>query len=93
MEGNEGDRARFEARVGRNILRVVERELALGPAMAKAHSERLAGLGFAGDATLAASIRSGAFDHDLLEVGHALAASTRDQLLVANPSYLSDSRA
>lgn len=93
MEGSEGGRARFEARVGRNILQAVERELALGPAMAKAHSERLAGLGFAGDAALAASIRSGAFDHDLLEVGHALAASTRDQLLVANPSYLSDSRA
>ncbi|MGB7050656.1 MAG: phosphotransferase family protein [Acidimicrobiales bacterium] len=93
MEGSEGDRARFEARIGRNILRVVERELVLGPAMAKAHSDRLAALGFTGDAALAASIRSGDFDHDLLEVGHALAASTREQLLVANPSYLSDSGA
>lgn len=92
MEGDEGDRARFEARIGRNILRVVERELVLGPAMAKAHSDRLAALGFTGDAALAASIRSGDFDHDLFEVGHALAASTREQLLVANPSYLSDSR-
>ena len=93
MEGSEGDRARFEARIGRNILRVVEREMVLGPAMAKAHSDRLAALGFTEDAALAASIRSGDFDDDFLEVGHALAASTREQLLVANPSYLSDSGA
>jgi hypothetical protein len=30
------------------------------------------------------------FDHDPGDLGRALAASTRDQLLVANPSYLGD---
>jgi aminoglycoside phosphotransferase (APT) family kinase protein len=93
MERSHGEPGRFEARIGRNILRVVEREMVLGPAMAKAHSDRLATLGFGGDASLAASIRSGAFDDDFLELGPTLAASTREQLLVANPSYLSDSRA
>ncbi len=92
-EGSEVDRARFEARIGRNILGMVERELVLGPGLARAHSDRLAALGFAGDERLAMSIRSGAFDHDFLEVGQTLAASTREQLLVANPSYLSDAKA
>jgi aminoglycoside phosphotransferase (APT) family kinase protein len=93
MESSRGETARFEARIGRNILRLVEREMVLGPATAAAHAERLAALGFPGDAALAASIRSGAFDHDFLELAPVLAASTREQLLVANPSYLSDSRA
>jgi aminoglycoside phosphotransferase (APT) family kinase protein len=91
MEGATEDRARFDARIGRNILRTVERELALGPTLARAHGDRLAALGFTANAPLAASIRSGAFDHDFLEVGHALAASARDQLLVANPAYLGPS--
>ena len=84
------ERARFEARVARNALQVVERELALGPAIVGAHVRRLASLGFADDATLASSLRTGAHDTTLGEVGVALAGSIRDQLLVANPSYLDD---
>ena len=91
MEGTTEDRARFDARIGRNVLRTVEREIALGPTFARAHADRLAALGFTGNAALAASIRSGAFDHDFLEVGHALAASAGEQLLVANPAYLAPS--
>ena len=88
MERSEG-RPRFEARVARNALAVVERELALGPALAAAHARRVRSLGAADDAALAAAIRTGAYDDRWDEVAGALAASARDQLLVANPSYLS----
>jgi len=39
-------------------------------------------------AALAAEIREGTHDRDLREVGSLLAEGVRDQLLVANPSYL-----
>jgi aminoglycoside phosphotransferase (APT) family kinase protein len=88
LPAGEGQRSRFETRVARNALRTVAREMAIGPAIAAAHGERLAALGFGDDASLAAAIRSGALDDRFDEVGRALAASARDQLLVANPSYL-----
>ena len=75
-------------RVARNALAMVERELRSGPELARAHARRLADLGFADDAALGAAIRSGAFDHDLADIGRTLAAAARDQLLVANPDYL-----
>jgi aminoglycoside phosphotransferase (APT) family kinase protein len=84
------ERARFEARVARNALQVVERELALGESIIEAHGRRLSALGFADDAALGSSLRSGAHDATLREVGAALAGSVRDQLLVANPSYLEE---
>jgi len=87
MERSE-DGARFEARVARNALGIAERELRLGPAVSAAHAARLAELGFADDAALVGALRSGALDRDLASVAPALAASARDQLLVANPSYL-----
>ena len=79
--------ARFTARIARNALHTVERELRLGPALAAAHAGAAAGLGFDDDGALAAALRSGALD-DRSEVGPALAAAARDQLLVANPAYL-----
>jgi aminoglycoside phosphotransferase (APT) family kinase protein len=87
MEGS-GDGARFRARVARNALGIAERELRLGPALADAHAARLAGLGFSDDAELATSLRSGALDAEWEAIAPVLAASARDQLLVANPSYL-----
>jgi aminoglycoside phosphotransferase (APT) family kinase protein len=84
------ERARFEARVARNALQVVERELAHETSIVEAHRRRLSSLGFADDATLGSSLRSGAHDATLREVGVALAGSVRDQLLVANPSYLDE---
>lgn len=87
MEGGD-DRARFEARVARNALSVVERELRLGPAIAAAHAARVRDLGMGDDAALASAIREGAFDEEWHAVATALAASARDQLLVANPSYV-----
>ncbi len=80
--------AGFEARVARNALAVVERELQLGPALARAHAARLAELGFDDDRGLAAALRAGTLDDAWDRVAPALAASARDQLLVANPSYL-----
>ena len=53
-----------------------------------AHAARLAGLGVADDAALAAALRSGALDAEWESIAPVLAASARDQLLVANPSYL-----
>jgi aminoglycoside phosphotransferase (APT) family kinase protein len=78
----------FEARVARNALGIVERELQLGPAVAAAHADRLAGLGYTDDAALAAALRAGDLDTTWRRVAPALAASARDQVLVANPSYL-----
>jgi aminoglycoside phosphotransferase (APT) family kinase protein len=87
MERSDGG-ARFEVRVARNALHTVERQLALGPALAAAHSDRLAALGFADDRSLVDAIRSGAYDNDWPPLAGALAAAARDQLLVANPGYL-----
>ena len=89
MERSDGG-ARFEARVARNALAVVERELRLGPELVAAHARRLGALGFESDAALASAIRAGDLDDDDVwpPVATALAASARDQLLVANPGYL-----
>ena len=87
MERSEGGE-RFEARVARNALAIVERELVYGREVAVAHTNRLRDLGITDDAALAAAIRAGDFDEGWEPVAAALAASARDQLLVANPSYL-----
>ena len=77
----------FHARVAANVLRMVERELVAGGAHAAAHAERLAALGVADDAELAAAIRSGALEHRGAEVRDAVAAAVADKLAVANPGY------
>jgi aminoglycoside phosphotransferase (APT) family kinase protein len=82
------DGPRFEARVARNALGIAERELLLGPAFAADHAARLADLGFSDDAALAAALRAGALDDEWESLAPSLAASARDQLLVANPAYL-----
>jgi aminoglycoside phosphotransferase (APT) family kinase protein len=87
MEKSTG-RAAFEARVARNALQIAEREMRLGPGIASDHARRLSGLGVASDHDLVTAIRSGRFDDDWQRVGRVLAASARDQLRVANPSYL-----
>lgn len=80
-------RVRFHTRVAINVLGMVEREIELGPAQAAAHAARLAELGVAGDAELAAAIRDGRLDEDSALVA-ALTAAVRDKLAVANPGYL-----
>ena len=86
MEATEG-RVRFHARVAARVLAMVERELTLGTEQAAAHAERLAALGFADDAELAAAIRGGDLDDRYAEVKAAVTASVRDKLAVANPDY------
>ena len=78
----------FHARVAANVLAIVERELALGPAQARAHTARLEQLGVVDDAELAAAIRTGALDGRAQEVRTLVWASVRDKLAVANPKYL-----
>jgi len=86
--GDSAPGARFTVRVAGNVLAMVQRELQWGAAFSEAHHRRLEALGFDDDRALAAAIRSGACDGQWSAVGEALAASARDQLLVANPSYL-----
>lgn len=81
-------RLKFHSRVAVNMLAMVERELDLGDAHAVAHGERLASLGMADDAELAAAIRSGDLDDRLGEVRDLLREATTDKLSVANPKYL-----
>ena len=81
-------RLRFHARVASNVLAMVEREIELGPAQATAHEERLAMLGVADDAELAAAIRDRRFDDRSDELRALLADMVADKLAVANPRYL-----
>ena len=81
-------RLRFHARVAAKALGVVERELSLGPAVAAAHDRRLDTLGFAHESELVEAIRAGKLDDRWPEVAPLIAASTRDQLLIANPTWL-----
>lgn len=86
MAATEG-RVRFHARVAANVVAMVARELRLGPAQAVAHAERLAELGVASEAELAAAIGEGAFDARIDEVADMVRATVADKLAVANPAY------
>ncbi|MEQ4722676.1 DUF6285 domain-containing protein [Nonomuraea sp. B19D2] len=82
-------RVRFHTRVAINMLGMVEREIQLGPDHAREHAARLAGLGVADDAELAAAIREGRLaDDDVLVT--ALEQAVRAKLEVANPAYPED---
>lgn len=80
-------RVQFHARVAAKVLATVERELTMGPAIAVAHRDRLAALGFVDDAALAAAIRSGDVADRTDEISAAVAAAVSDKLAVANPDY------
>ena len=62
------------------------------PRLLGAHAGRLARLGVADDAQLAAAVRDGRFDDRLPEVRELVWESVRDKLAVANPRYLTDRR-
>jgi hypothetical protein len=81
-------RLQFHARVAKNMLAMIERELELGGGHAAAHAARLGALGCADDVELARRIRNGELDHDYEAVRAAVEASVRDKLAVANPGYL-----
>ncbi|TML37081.1 MAG: hypothetical protein E6G00_06710 [Actinobacteria bacterium] len=80
-------RLRYHVKVAANVLAIVERELRLGEEHAARHRERLAGMGFASDADLAAAIRTGALDERLDELERELRAAVADKLAVARPGY------
>ena len=80
-------RLRFHARVASNVLGMVEREIELGPVQCEAHRRRLARLGVADDAELAAAIRGRLLDDRADEVRALLAEAVADKLAVANPTY------
>lgn len=86
MPATEG-RLAFHVRVAANVLGIVGRQLALGPAQAEAHAARLAGLGVSTEAELAAAIRSGALDDRMAEIREVVRGTVADKLAVANPSY------
>src|SRR5215207_6530701 len=75
----------FHARVAANVLRIVERELTDDSAAEV--TSKLAELGFADEAQLAAAIRSGALDDRAAEVLPALRMLVRHRLAVAHPGY------
>ena len=89
MAATEG-RVQFHTRVAVNALRMVERELSEGPAMAAEHRERLGALGFANDGELAVAIRSGVVDERWNEVTEAVYDAVVEKLRVANPGYLAE---
>jgi hypothetical protein len=86
--GTAQGRTQFQARVAVTALSMVERELALGDELAIRHQQRLAELGCADEAELAAKIRAGDFDDRLTEVRELVRQSVVDKLRVANPKYL-----
>ena len=87
MEATEG-RVRFHARVAGRVLAQVERELAEGDGPARAHTARLAALGYATDGDLAAAIRAGELDDRVAETTAVVRASVTAKLAVANPDYV-----
>lgn len=90
LEGEIGaDRwSRYQLRVATNILRMVEREMALGRNQTAAHAAALARLGLADEAVLARAIRSGQLDDRRAEVLAIVRETVAAKLQVANPSYL-----
>ena len=80
--------SRYQLRVATNILRMVEREMALGPSHAVAHQTALARLGVADEAELAQAIRSGLLDDRHDELLAVVRATVAAKLEVANPAYL-----
>jgi hypothetical protein len=87
MSATEG-RVQFHARVAVNVLRMVERELALGAAQDLAHADGLRALGLEDEHALATAIRDGLLDDRIGEVRAFVTATVRAKLAVANPRYL-----
>lgn len=77
----------FEARVVRNVLAIVERELELGDAVAERNRSLLAEYGAADDEALAAAIRSGRLDDRAAELRADLLALAEAQLAIDNPRW------
>ena len=80
-------RVQFHARIASRVLAMVERELA-DFGSTEAHHRRLITLGVGDDAELAARIRSGGLDDDLVRVHGVVWTDVLAKVRVANPGYL-----
>ena len=80
-------RVQFHGRVAANVVSIVDRELALGPELVRAHTEGISAFGVKDEAGLAAAIRSGALDDRLEEVGTFARRIVSIRLAIANPKY------
>lgn len=80
----------FHARVAANLLDVLSRELADGPATEQRFRELLASLGHPDEASLALAVRAGEVPSDDARLHQALMTVTTERLAVANPRYLTD---
>ena len=88
-----GEDRRFHVRVATHVLQTVGRELDLGPAQLARHRARLATLGYADDAALAAAVRAGELpEEEAPALRRVIEAGVRDRLEVANPRYLDHPR-
>jgi hypothetical protein len=81
-------RVQFHTRVAANVLSMLERELAAGPAMAAAHADRLAALRVESERDLADRIRAGEWSLDDRSLLDGVRQTVVDKLAVANPRYL-----
>ena len=81
-------RLQFHTRVAINMIDIVRRELELGPGQEVQHQDVLSSFGMKDDAELAAAIREGAFDTNLVDVLNRLRPVVEDKVRVANPRYL-----
>jgi hypothetical protein len=81
-------RLQFHTRVAINMIDIVRRELELGPDQEVQHQDVLSSFGMKDDAELAAAIREGAFDTNLVDVLNRLRPVVEDKVRVANPRYL-----
>jgi hypothetical protein len=89
MPGTSG-RLSFLARVAANVVAMIGREAALGPAQAERRASELRAAGVGSEAELASAIAAGTFDDRLGELHELLASGVSAKLAVANPKYLTN---
>ncbi len=77
----------FEARVVRNVLAIIERELELGDGVEDRRLSILAAYEASDDEALAASIRSGSLDQRAAGLRADLLALAEAQLAIDNPRW------
>ena len=81
-------RLQFHTRVAINMVEIVAREIESGAAQEISHADVLQDLGATTDAELAAAIKNGDYDSDLLSLLTSLRPVIEDKVRVANPKYL-----
>lgn len=80
-------RLQFHARVAANVVRIVEREILLGPAHRSRCRQGLARFGTGSLRQLAEEVRNGEFDDRINELLPFLNETVRSSLAVSNPGY------